>query len=679
MRGLILALAPLGFTLASINFAHGEQPLSATEVDARVTKLLDQLTLPEKMELVAGDANDRSTTVAIPRLGIPKLMMSDGGVNRPAKWCVFPSMIALAATWDRELAAKNGTACGLEDRAEGIHIHLYPGVNISRVPICGRNWEYFEDEGVAATVKHYAGNNQETYRNKESDEVDERTLQEIYLPAFRRAVQEGHSSAVMCAYNRINGTYCSENTHLLVDILRDEFGFKGLLMSDWGAVHSIKGLGHGLDLDMPDAGKFLGPEAIQGALADGSLTMDELNESVRHFLTLIVSKGFLDRPQKRADLPLDSPASSRLALDVAREAIVLLKNQDGTLPLHRSAIHKIAVFGGIAVQTPILGWGSGLFHAFHQVDFLDGIRKAAGAGIDVSYTPTAAPQQEGDATPTEVSAAKGADFAIVCVGRHEREGADTTFAVAPDQARLINDVCAANPHTIVVVQSGAGMEMASWLSESLAVLESWFAGQEGGTALGEILFGDVNPSGHLPVTFERRLEDYPCMANAPATYPGVKAPGEAYPKVAYSEGIFVGYRGTDQAGRTPLFPFGYGLSYTTFAYKNLQVKTDPTGSNLDVTVQFEVTNTGSMAGAAVSQVYVGEPHPSAPRPHKELKGYVRTMLAPNETRTVTVNLDRDSFVFYDVTSKSWKVDRGSFDILVGDSSRELPLKSSINL
>jgi beta-glucosidase len=221
--------------------------------------------------------------------------------------------------------------------------------------------------------------------------------------------------------------------------------------------------------------------------------------------------------------------------------------------------------------------------------------------------------------------------------------------------------------------------MASWISKSPAVLESWFDGQEGGTALGEILFGDVNPSGHLPVTFERRLEDYPCMANTPATYPGVRAPGDDYPKVQYSEGIFVGYRGTDKAGRDPLFPFGYGLSYTTFAYKNLQLKIDAPGSSSKVTVQFDVTNTGPVAGATVSQVYVGELHPSVPRPPKELKGYARTMLAPNETKTVTVDLDRDSFAFYDVTSQSWKVNPGSFRISVGESSRDLPLNGSITL
>jgi len=816
-----IAVALPAFTLG---VADAQKP---ADVEERVEKLLSQLTLTEKISLVAGDGECKDSTMAVGRLGIPKLLMSDGPKGRTSPGCVFPSAIALAATWDRDLAGRNGSAFALEARARGVHMHLYPGVNISRVPTCGRNFEYFgedpfltgkmvaayihriEDEGVAATVKHFACNNQESMRTKVSVQVDERTLQEIYLTPFRYAVQEGNVSAVMCAYNRLNDIHCSENEHLLQGILKDQWGFKGLVMSDWEAVHSIEGLGHGLDLEMPDS-KFFSSEAITNALEEKSLTMAELDDSVRRLLRLIVSKGFMDRPQKREDLPLDSPASCTVALDVARQAVVLLKNQNQLLPLKRSTIHSIAVFGQRAVKTPILGEGSGSFKAYHQVDFLEGIRKAAGKDIKINYIPAEeAPEADyqvfplcrvskdgapglklsvniqgepslqispqtvekvdftrknpsepflgipanrdavasfsgvlvasedsdwqviksgmrcvaGDPDsyiewnrsplhlkknvplpivftgpvkaggPTElkasirhlpvpapdVSAARDADVAIVCVGRYETEGWDSTFDLPSDEISLIAAVCAANPRTIVVNQSGGAVEMASWISQPSAVLQSWYIGQEGGTALGEILFGDVNPSGHLPVTFERHFEDYPAISGAPATYPCIQEPGQPYPKVSYSEGIFVGYRGTDKAGREPLFPFGYGLSYTTFKYSNLRIHTVKDGSDPQITVQFDVENNGALAGGEVSQVYVGDTHSSVPRPIRELKGFSRVMLAPGETKTITVDLNKDSFAFYDIAQKGWKIEPGDFRISVGASSRDIRLEGHVTV
>jgi beta-glucosidase len=794
----------------------------AVAVESRADVLIKQMTLEEKISLLGGDT-DHFSTHGVKRLGIPKLTMADGpqGIRNYPPSCSFPCGAALAATWDTQLAEAYGKAMGLEARARGVNFVLGPGMNICRVPVNGRNFEYFgedpflagkiaagwvraaEAQGVITTVKHYAANNQEWNREMVDELIDERTLQEIYLPAFRRAVQEGGAGAVMAAYNRVNGAYCAENDFLLNQILKTEWNFQGIVMSDWGACHSTESLARGLDLEMGEA-IFFKEDKVKQALADRSIKESDIDNAVRRILSTTIAMGFFDRPQKRTDLPRESPDSDRTALDIARSAIVLLKNDRAALPLDRASVHRIAVFGPNAEETPTGGGGSGAVKPFHSVSFLQGIRKVAGADVDVTYTPmppiddgifrkldcafTADNGQPGltlsidvknaahdmslpstvvqsvdlswkaggklpyaippgkDATYTwtgvlippydgdweivsqgyievrlggkllrwptgeilhlqkdaplpiqihadarakgrwpglvrvalrpvtlpDLTAAKNADAVIVCAGfsgTSEREGSDRDFELSGIQERLISRLAATNPKTIVVLNSGAGVGMQKWYEAAPAILQAWYIGQDGGTALGEVLFGDVNPSGRLPSTFDRKFEDNPAFAS----YPGEYVRDQDWPVEHYSEGIFIGYRGYDKSQKDPLFPFGYGLSYTTFEFSNMKL----VKMNDGVHVRLDIANTGQKAGAEVVQVYVGQQHCSVERPVRELKGFTKISLKPGETQNVEVLLPRDSFSFWSPDKKGWTVEPGAFTIEAGASSRDIRCKDSI--
>jgi beta-glucosidase len=673
------------------------------------------MSLHEKLDYIGGD---RGIYIrAVPRLGIPEIKMSDGpsGCRSWGPSTGYPAGIALAATFDRAQAEATGAAVGRDCRARGVHVLLAPGVNIQRSPLDGRNFEYLgEDpflagtmaasyirgvqaEGVLATVKHFAGNNQEWDRRNISSEIDPRTLREIYLPAFERAVREGGVTAVMTAYNRLNGVYCSEDAWLIGDVLKGQWGFTGFVMSDWAAVHDgVGAMNAGLDLEMP-TGACMNRDTLLPRLADHTVDLANLDDKVRRILRTIVAAGFLDRPQKRDDIPLDDPASAKVALDTARRSLVLLKNAGDLLPLDRSKLKRIAVIGPNAQPAVVGGSGSAFVTTFHAISVLDGIAAAA-QGVPVDYHPgvrrisTKSAGFEGGA---EVSAlARQASVVVVSVGFGqnadsnsartafasfwppawarksglvEAEDSDRPFELPAAQLETIRLAVAANPRTIVLLNAGGGVDMQTFVDRVPALLLAWYPGQEGGRAVADVLFGDVNPSGKLPVTLARRYADYPS-----ATSYNVNQGG----KTPYAEGIFVGYRGFDARQIEPAFPFGFGLSFTRFAYSDLRVRANPDGS---ARVEVAVTNTGARVGDEVVEVYVAPPKQSVPRPPQELKGFARVSLSPGESKEVSVSLEPRAFAFWDDRGKDWAVEGGHFDILVGASSRDIRARQALDL
>jgi len=719
--------------------------------DERADQMLRQMTQDEKISLLSGTG---FTTHAIQRLGIPAFVMTDGpqgvrngpGVNQA---CAFPCGSALAATWDADLASAYGKAMALEGRARGTHYQLGPGLNICRVPVNGRNFEYFgedpylagvmaarwskacSDQGVVPTIKHFAANNQETTRNSEDSIIDERTLHEIYLPAFKRAVLEGGTVAIMCSYNRLNGSYTSNHDWLLNQILKKDWGFKGIVMSDWGASHNVTDVAKGLDLEMP-RGANLNERNLTSALAAGTVAQSDIDNAVHRLVRTGFAMGWMEKghQQKNDSLPLDSDESAKVALDVARGAIVMLKNDDNLLPLDRGKIKTLVVLGpnatagaeinfgnggrggrgfgggpgGPAPATPaadaaqaagapaarppanIGGGGSGAVAPFPSryadANYLNGITKAAGEKIKVTYVPMPAqPSAAADASqPTapvlpDMEPVKAADAVIVCVGLNrnsESEGRDRPFDLAPLQQAIINAVAAANSRTIIINNSGAAVGIANWQNKAAAILQAWYLGQEGGIAIGETLFGDNNPSGRLCSTFDKVFEDNPAFAN----YPGQREAERNYPSVKYEEGIFTGYRGYDKTGKAPLYPFGYGLSYTSFAYSKLVTTREGTS----VKVSLDVKNTGSRAGKEVVQIYVGEKGCPLPRPLRELKGFAKVSLEPGASRRVELVLGPDAFSYWSPDKKTWVTDKNStFTIEAAASERDIKLKQDVAL
>jgi len=696
-RKALLIFAWLGISCLALALsvvppdASGSQPVQGPiqelfqeDVEARVEDLLRKMTLEEKIDLLGGRRD--FYTLAIDRLGIPALKMADGpmGVRNYGPSTAYPAGIGLAATWDTAMAHRIGSAMGQDARARGVNILLAPAVNIYRVPVNGRNFEYYgedpflagqtaasfilgvQSQGVIATVKHFALNNQEYERRTISAEVDERTMHEIYLPAFRAAVQQGKAWAVMASYNRINGTYATANELLETQILKKDWGFRGILMSDWGAAHDgIADALAGLDMEMP-SGKFMNRETLLPAVKSGQVPESVIDDKVRRILRAAISMAFFDRPPETAHQPLDSPESDQVALEGARESIVLLKNGNQALPLDRQRIHSIAVFGPNAHPAVDVGGGSARVAAFHDVSVRDAL---ASSGARVDYVPFVPPDAGRVAEHSAESAlAAKDDAAVVCVGFQpatESEGFDRTFELPMGQKELIEAVARANPRTIVVINSGGAVDMSGWVDQVAAVLQAWYPGQESGQAVADILFGVANPSGKLPASFERHWGD----SSADANYPGSDG------KVFYKEGIFVGYRQFDRSDVKPLFPFGYGLSYTTFAYAGMRL--DQQGPK--VRVHFSVKNTGARSGAEVAEVYVQEVNPNVPRPLKELKGFARVFLPPGETKEVQVELDRSAFSYYDAVTHAWKVDPGEFRILVGSSSADIRLTAALRM
>jgi beta-glucosidase len=818
--------------------------------EGRAEALLRQMTLEEKIAYVGGD---RSFYIrAVPRLGIPEIKMADGpaGCRNWGPSTAYPAAIGLAATFDGELAERVGAALGRDCRARGVHVLLAPGVNIQRSPLNGRNFEYLgEDpflagktaaalirgvqrEGVIATVKHFVANNQEWDRNHTSSEVDERTLREIYFPAFERAVTEGHAGAVMTAYNLLNGTYCTHDAWLTKKVLEGEWGFSGFVMSDWSAAHDpLATANGGCDLEMP-SGEQMSARALVPLIAQGKVVEGTLDDKVRRILRTVIRAGFLDRRQQRDDVPLDDPSSAEVALAAARRSIVLLKNEGALLPLDRTLLKRIAVIGPNAHPAVWGGSGSAFVTPFHAVSLLDGLKGAAGSAVvayhpgvrqsseavilgrpfvgpvrqevfagkdlagkpvqvtyvdridfvpegaapapglgpehyairwtgvvsapragryqvvtnaddgirvkidgklviddwhdhaptvdtarldlapgehqvvveyyqgilgavaQLGFGPEASPKEtlSGGAEVTEL--ARSADVVIVGVGFGqsaetssvgaaykpfwppawvrksglvEAEDSDRPFALPPAQVETVRLAALANPRTIVVVNAGGGVDLQPFVDHVPALLWAWYPGQEGGRALAEVLFGDVSPSGKLPVTLAKRYEDHPS-----APYYSVSAGG----KTPYGEGVFVGYRGFDANAVAPAFPFGHGLSYTRFDYAGLTAA--PTGEG-GAAVTVSVTNRGARAGDEVVQVYVAPPKSRVPRPPEELKGFARVSLSPGETRQVSLVLEPRAFAFWDARASGWVVSEGAYEIRVGASSRDIRARQTIEV
>lgn len=794
------------------------------EAKARAAELVAKMTLAEKLDYIGGYR--KFYIRAVPRLGIPEIRMADGpqGVRNETQSTMYPCGIAAAASWSPETVYGMGAGLGRDARARGVHILLGPGVNIYRAPLCGRNFEYFgedpwlaaqtavqyirgvQSEGVMATVKHFAGNNQEWNRHHASSDIDERTLQEIYFPAFRHAVQEAGVGAVMSSYNPLNGVHTSENYDLAVRVLREEWGFEGIFMSDWNATYSAVGAANGgLDLEMP-SGKYMNRENLEKAIRTGLVREETIDLKVQHILQTLIAFGFLDREQADASIPEIDPVASEAALRLAREGIVLLKNDGGLLPLRAG---RIAVAGPNAARV-FTGGGSGFVHPVSTVSVLEGMQSmgrrwkvedltdkpqydlAAGgfytdascreAGLRAAYyanrefagdpalvrTETAVDHNWGKESPAEglpqdkfsvrwtgvlkpartgrlrltVSGDDGyrlmfdgacavedwsdhqlssrqveieveagrvyplafeyfdtagkaevhlnyepvdeaardeafrkADAVVLCVGFSaytERENHDRTFALPEGQEELIDRITALNDRVILVVNSGGGVDMSKWHDKVAAILMAWYPGQEGGRAVAEIVTGKIAPGGRLPISIERRWEDNPVYENYYANVFNAYR-GETYLRVAYDEGVFVGYRGYDRNDTQPLYPFGYGLTYTTFDYSNLTVRRD----GGDYIAQFDVTNTGKADAAEVAQLYVTDVEASVPRPEKELKGFSKVYLRRGETQRVTIRLGDEAFAYYDTVLKRFVVEPGEFVIAVGGSSDDLGLRQRI--
>jgi len=842
----VVTIASLLFSVMGHGIAQAPLPDSPA-MEARAREIVAKMSVAEKLAYVGGTG---FAVRAVPGLHLPALEMSDGPYgtrsNAGLPSTTYAAGIGLAASWNRELAEKVGAGIGRDARARGVNYMLGPGVNIYRSPRNGRNFEYFgedpfltstiadgyiigmQKQGVSATIKHFMVNNSEFLRHDSDSIVDERTMREIYLPSFESAVKVAHVGAIMDSYNVINGEHATQNGYINIEIARRQWHFDGTLMSDWDATYDgVAAANNGLDIEMP-TGKFMSPETLGAALKAGTLKEATIDEKIQHILSTAIRFGWLDRDQTDPAISLDNTANNQVALESARESVVLLKNADGVLPLDKSSLKTILVVGPDAYPGVWVGGGSAGVKPFHMVSPLEGISAFVGDGVGVSYVrgvPTFAQlagltsftteatggkpgvtvetfngaglegtpirtfvephinfkgtswellaetvsdigelmnmathghkfsrritgyytasvagrylvalQGSGEGTSNRVlvdgnkvidnwdlvradqpwvsldltagvhkivvedaqsgfiggrlglgivaadkvvdskaiELAGKVDAVVIAAGfdqDSESEGGDRTFALPVGQDELIQAMATANKRTVVAITSGGNVDSAAWIDKVPALVETWYAGQAGGTALAESLFGAVNPSGHLPATFERKAEDNPTFANY---YPESDSK-----KVLYKEGLFVGYRGYEHNHTTPLFPFGYGLSYTTFGFSNLKVTGDSTSPH--ATVSFDVTNTGKVAGAEVAQVYVSAPKSNIEEPGKQLKGFEKVLLAPGETKHVSVDLDARAFAYYDVKAKGWKITPGAFKVLVGDSSVTLPLTGEVTV
>jgi len=804
----------------------------------RVEQLVNHMTLEEKISMLSGA--DAWHTVPIKRLGIPAIKVTDGPIGArgasslagPSSAC-FPCGTALAATWNTGLVERVGRVLAEETQAKGAHILLAPTVNIHRSPLAGRNFECYSEDpyltarmavayikglqsgGVGACIKHFVCNDSEFERMSISSEVGERALREIYLRPFQIAIQEAHPWAVMSSYNKVNGVPASENDYILLDILKGEWGFEGIVISDWGGTYSPNVVKGGLDLEMPGPARWMGNHALE-AVRNGLVSQAVIDDKVRRLLRVIEKAGAFEQPELRPEQAIDKPEHRRLAYQAASEAIVLLKNSSGLLPLKLDQLKSIAVIGANAKWAAVMGGGSVGVRPHYVVTPLEAIIRRAGArvgyalgcainkrpplfepgwlrtatgesGLLVQYfgnrelagspvhtevidrtemvwagdvaphiDPTdfsvrlsailTAPEDgvykmgvmcvgqcrvliEGqiyidlwskqpaaiahrgvekvvevamkagqpyrlvveyacepeaywrnlrlgcqppvpaDSIQQAAALAAKSDVAIVFAGltaEWESEGFDRPDMELPgQQAELIEQVAAANPNTIVVLNTGSPVTM-NWLDRVVAVVQAWYLGQETGNAIADVLFGEVNPSGKLPTTFPRRLQDNPAYIN----YPGENG------QVLYGEGIFVGYRYYDKKDIAPLFPFGYGLSYTTFAYSNLRLDAAEYAAGDVIRVSVDVQNTGTRAGQEVVQLYVRDVQSRLMRPEKELKAFAKVALEPGETKTVTLALDQDALSYYDPAEKRWVAEPGEIQVLVGSSSRDIRLQAS---
>ena len=651
------------------------------------------MTLEEKCSLLSGA--DFWHTKAVERLGIPAMMMSDGphglrkqdqtgdhlGINDSIKAVCFPTACATAASFDREAVRTIGREIGAACQHEDLGVILGPAVNIKRSPLCGRNFEYFSEDpylagemavslidgvqsqGVGTSIKHFAANSQEHRRMSSDSVIDERTLREIYFPAFEQAVKRARPWTVMCSYNKLNGTHASQNRELLTGVLREDWGFDGLVMSDWGAVSDrVAGVPAGLDLEMPSSGGSNDRRVLQ-AVREGRLSEEAVDVAAGRVLQMV------DRylTNRRPDTPWDMEAQHALARQIAAECMVLLKNEDGILPLHEG--EKLAVIGRFASHPRFQGGGSSHINSFRVESLKDALQGMPGITYAQGYDVKS--EEPDEALIAEaLEAAAHADKAVIVAGlpdSFESEGYDRTHMRMPRcQVELIERVAKVNPNVVVVLYNGSPVEM-PWLPCAKAVLEGYLGGQAVGGATRDVLFGTVNPCGCLPESFPVKLEDNPSYL----TYGGE---GDV---AVYAEGVFVGYRYYDRKKMDVLFPFGHGLSYTTFAYANLRLSADRIRDTDALTVSVDVTNTGRRAGKTVVQLYVGDKESDVFRPVRELKDFAKISLEPGETRTVTFTLEKRAFAYWNVKLHDWFVESGAFTVEIGRSSRDIALSSEV--
>ena len=668
----------------------------AGPMEARINGLLKRMTQAEKLSLLAliGPHDPLNlNTPPITRLGIPSLRTCDApeGVREGISTS-FPMGIVMASTWNPALIGQVGAAIGQEAKAKNRQVIYGPCVNIHRTPQSGRTYEnYSEDpyltsrlavdyiegmqsQGVAACVKHFACNNQETHRHDIDVTVDERTLHEIYLPAFEASINEAHVWTLMPAFNHVNGTWMAQNKPLLTDLVKNKWNWDGLVISDWGAVHDTAPAANaGTDIEMPQPDLFK-PAALAEALKNGEITQAVIDDKVRRILRTLARTGALDPPKPLDTKAINSPWHQRLARKVAQQGITLLKNEGGLLPLDRTKVKSIAVIGPNGADTQLGGRWSADVVPFYTVTVLDGIKKKLPAGVTVASAqgcPRTSPGSA-DALHEAVKLAAKSDIAIVVVGMdkdYEGEELDPPSLYLPgDQDKLIQAVAAVNKNTIVVLNNGSPVLMDKWIGKVPGLVEAWYSGQETGTAVADILFGDVNPSGKLPDTLATRREDYSDWGN----YPGDGT------TVSYAEGLYVGYRHFDKAKIAPLFPFGFGLSYTTFGYSALAMpKALERGQT--ATVRVTVENTGKRAGDEVAQLYIRPLASKVARPIRELKGFSRVSLQPGQKSIVTFALDARAFSYWDVKTHGWRADPGTYAIEVGSSSRDLRAQGVLRL
>ena len=797
------------------------------EHEARARELVSQMTLDEKLDYIGG--YNSFYLRAVPRLGIPEIWFADGpqGIRIDSHSTLYPSGMALAASWDRSLAHRTGEGIAQDARARGIHVMMGPGVNIYRSPLCGRNFEYYgedpylagetaaayivgmQDLGVMACMKHFAANNQEWNRHHISADIDERTLNEIYLPAFEKGVRKAHVGMLMNCYGLVNGRHATENSYLNIDVLRHRWGFKGILTSDWEATYTtINAVYNGLDIEMPK-GWLFDPPKMKKLVGNGVIDERIIDLKVQHVLQTLLSFGFFDRPQKDDTIPVRNPRSEQTALDVERGGAVLLRNRDNLLPLTKG---KVVVCGPNS-ELVVKGGGSGEVFPFVTATVAEGMKKNLGRKLRFGYTPdlwktdlgaffadpsctvrgataeffnnpdlkgtpvhTAVVREIGykgwespvpgvvdtdnfsdrytfyfkpgeDAVlyfsaggddgyrvlvdgeelieqwhshpfrqkegykefkggrtykityehfdggseqetmfryadylndPAFIEAIRTADAVVVCVGYDwylESESWDRPFALPDGHLHCLETVLKHTDKAVVVINSGGGVEMTPWIDRTAGVLMAWYQGQQGGEAIAELLTGKVSPSGKLPFTLEKRLEDNPVYGNYYPNTDQVKD-DNPYKRVEYNEGLFVGYRGYERNGVEPLFPFGFGLSYASFDYTDLKVGELGGGK---FSVSFDVTNTGRCDAAEVAQLYVGAVDPVVVRPAKELKGYEKVFLKKGETRRIEIPLGEEAFRRYDCMLHDFVVDPGDFNIFVGASSQDIRLKGRLTV
>jgi beta-glucosidase len=669
-------------------------PVSYEEADRRAQAVLDKMTIEERLQIITG--HNSFYIRGFPQYGIPELYLADAtqGVNirrnlsdQLEKSVAFPAAIGLAASWNAGLAYEYAKSVGEECRAGGVAVLLGPGMNIYRSSQTGRSFEYFGedphlaarmigryvtgvlDTGTIPTLKHFAANNTEFHRRTSNSIVDERTLHEIYLPAFKAGIDAG-AMAVMTSYNQINGEWTGQSRKVITELLRQTLGFRWLVMTDWWSVWDAeKVIESGQDLEMPGE-KYLKADADR-LLKAGKVSQAGIDRMAKSIIRTEIAMGLHDRPVRDPYFLGRFPEHEKVALTAGREAVVLLKNRGEILPLRKEGREKILLTGKF-VEELARGGGAADVQGYDLVTLLAALQASYGSRLEYVKQPSD-------------ERIKGADVVLLSTGTKDSEGWDRPFALPEVEEKNVSRVVGLNPRTVVIVNSGGGLQMTAWSDRAAAIVYAWYPGQSGNRALAEVLCGDVNPSGKLPITIEKRFEDSPAYGYLPAgakLYTGWGPDNDMSQPIVdvhYKEGVFVGYRWYEARKIEPLYAFGHGLSYTSFEYKNLALSSAELSDEGRLSVEFTVTNTGKLAGAEVAQLYLGAVSPSVPRPVKELKGFSKLTLKPGESRVVRIRLTPQEFAFWDVATHAWRAEPGEYRILVGGASDRTVLEGKVAL